>query len=319
MVSTRDALANLAHRIRQEHEASVSGLKHGLQHAIAAGRLLIKAKEECRQKFRHGKWLAWVREQCQMPERSAQAYMRVARTFGAFDSANAQRVADLSFRDSLRFLSIAGTMAKDMPAESVQRFIEHRERNMSKSWYHARTTVKRADHNAERVLRFEQQQTRLLANGGKYVERIPERREWRLVIRPEMTSDEYREREKAVVRNDPELHRLQQKHDELSAKVTACETEAIKLEAAAKKSYDKARTIKRRADAIDEEIHSRAEQIIGPIATLATAYTIRCDETTDAEIAALNDEQRIQRILHAENKMTSYRGTPRSPPRVGVS
>jgi hypothetical protein len=90
--SRRGELGDLAARINAEHEACASTLKRGLQHAIAAGRLLIEAKD----KLKHGGWMRWLRENCQVPERTAQAYMRVARTFGTLEQANTQRVADLS-------------------------------------------------------------------------------------------------------------------------------------------------------------------------------------------------------------------------------
>jgi DUF3102 family protein len=70
-----NSLADLAARIRIEHEACRQALKHGLEHAIAAGELLIEAKKQ----LKHGQWLPWLREHCRTPERTARHYMRLAK------------------------------------------------------------------------------------------------------------------------------------------------------------------------------------------------------------------------------------------------
>jgi hypothetical protein len=67
-------LADLAARIRHEHEAGVLAIKRGLAHAVEAGKLLIEAREQ----IPHGQWLPWLREQCSVPERSARRYMELA-------------------------------------------------------------------------------------------------------------------------------------------------------------------------------------------------------------------------------------------------
>jgi hypothetical protein len=69
-----NSLADLAARIRQEHQAAATAMKRGLEHAIAAGNLLIEAKAL----LKHGEWLPWLRDHVQIPERTAQRYMQVA-------------------------------------------------------------------------------------------------------------------------------------------------------------------------------------------------------------------------------------------------
>jgi hypothetical protein len=69
-----NSLTDLAARIRVEHEACDAALKRGLQHAVAAGKLLIEAKAQ----LKHGQWLPWLREHCGIPERSARRYMQIA-------------------------------------------------------------------------------------------------------------------------------------------------------------------------------------------------------------------------------------------------
>lgn len=67
-------LPELAARIKAEHEQCTVALKRGLQHAVAAGKLLIEAKAQ----LKHGQWLRWLRDQCGIPERTARRYMQAA-------------------------------------------------------------------------------------------------------------------------------------------------------------------------------------------------------------------------------------------------
>jgi hypothetical protein len=71
-VEGSNRLPELAARIKAEHEACTAALKRGIEHAVAAGKLLIEAKAQ----LPHGQWLPWLREHCQIPERSARRYMQ---------------------------------------------------------------------------------------------------------------------------------------------------------------------------------------------------------------------------------------------------
>jgi hypothetical protein len=86
-------LADLAARINNEHQAASGALKQGVLHAIAAGDLLLKAKAQ----LKHGGWLDWLKANCEIPERTVQAYMRLARL--PIEKRNA--VADLPLREAL--------------------------------------------------------------------------------------------------------------------------------------------------------------------------------------------------------------------------
>jgi len=88
-IAGSNSLADLAARIQQEHEAAVSAVKRGCEHAIAAGKLLIEAKDQ----LKHGQWLPWLENHCQVSARTAQTYMQLARL-----APDAQRVADLPLR-----------------------------------------------------------------------------------------------------------------------------------------------------------------------------------------------------------------------------
>ena len=94
LITNESSLDELAARIREEHDAVSVALYDGLRHARAAGMLLIEAKKL----VPHGEWLPWLKANCGTSERTAQAYMKVAK-------ANPQRVADLSFREALNSLA----------------------------------------------------------------------------------------------------------------------------------------------------------------------------------------------------------------------
>jgi hypothetical protein len=73
-LSLSNSLADLAARIRAEHEAATLAIKRGLAHSIAAGKLLNEAKAL----LKHGQWLPWLRDHCVVPLRTAQRYMVLA-------------------------------------------------------------------------------------------------------------------------------------------------------------------------------------------------------------------------------------------------
>lgn len=71
-----NSLADLAARITAEHTAVSTALSDSVRHAVAAGEMLIEAKTQ----VPHGQWLPWLRENCTISERTAQLYMRCAKS-----------------------------------------------------------------------------------------------------------------------------------------------------------------------------------------------------------------------------------------------
>jgi Protein of unknown function (DUF3102) len=71
-LTNQDDLAALALRIKFEHEAAAVAVKSSVDHAIKAGQLLLQAKTL----VQYGNWLPWLRENCDIAERTAQLYMR---------------------------------------------------------------------------------------------------------------------------------------------------------------------------------------------------------------------------------------------------
>ena len=83
----------LAGEINRAHKAAREAAQTSLERAIEAGERLIEAKAL----VAHGQWLPWLKELCDLSERSAQAYMRLARHKDVVNTKSAA-VADLTMR-----------------------------------------------------------------------------------------------------------------------------------------------------------------------------------------------------------------------------
>jgi hypothetical protein len=95
-IEASNSLTDLAARIKAEHEACISALQRGLEHAVAAGELLLEAKAL----IPHGQWLPWLREHAYIPERTAQRYMKIA----PWAADKSDKMADLT-ADAIKSLS----------------------------------------------------------------------------------------------------------------------------------------------------------------------------------------------------------------------
>jgi hypothetical protein len=76
MTQLSNRLPVLAAEIRKAHADVQDAAKTAAERAIAAGHALIEAKTL----VAHGQWLPWLREHCALAERTAQLYMKVARS-----------------------------------------------------------------------------------------------------------------------------------------------------------------------------------------------------------------------------------------------
>jgi hypothetical protein len=281
-IALSNSLADLAARIRQEHEAAESDLTSGLRHAIACGAMLIEAKA----KIGRGLWLGWLAEHCpRISERTAQAYMRVARAFGNLDDIKAKRVADLSYRDALRSLAATASVLKDLPPSSYDR---------------ALARVENHDHvetfrQAVARVRFEDKQNELTLeshamlpplNGRRIrVARNATERKWMLAIGPDVTLTALQERIR-LAREDERVRSLRDEHADLIKR-------AADLEAAAK-------ALRGDANSVGKEIDDQIKEIVGPAKPFTETYDFQCDdETVDAELAALSHKDLRDRLLTA--------------------
>ena len=95
-ITTSDSLVDLAARIRSEHDKVCHSVRASVDHALRVGSLLLEAKKL----VDHGGWIEWVERHCNLSERSAQAYMRIAR-----HPPNPQLSADLTIDATLKALA----------------------------------------------------------------------------------------------------------------------------------------------------------------------------------------------------------------------
>ena len=65
----------LANEIKRAHTGVMDAAKTAAERAIEAGNALIEAKAL----VKHGEWLPFLRDHCEIPERTAQLYMKIAR------------------------------------------------------------------------------------------------------------------------------------------------------------------------------------------------------------------------------------------------
>ena len=82
----------LADEIRRAHADSQRAAQMSVEAAIKAGEALIEAKSH----LKHGEWLPWLRDNCELPARTSSHYMRLARHREEIGNA-----ADLTIRGAL--------------------------------------------------------------------------------------------------------------------------------------------------------------------------------------------------------------------------
>jgi len=100
-MQTNDELHDLAAQINAEHLVAKGFAVKAVEHAMLAGKLLVEAKG----KLGHGGWLPWLKANCEVSERTAQAYMRLALKVPELDVDTRNAVADLPLREALCLLA----------------------------------------------------------------------------------------------------------------------------------------------------------------------------------------------------------------------
>lgn len=94
-------LTSLAQRINEANQNALASSKKAILYAIECGEALINAKSL----VKHGEWQSWLKNNCEVSERTAQNYMKLATEYPSIEDAKAQRVADLSIREAIKELS----------------------------------------------------------------------------------------------------------------------------------------------------------------------------------------------------------------------
>ena len=107
-ITRSNSLVDLAARIRAEHLATSEALKSSVEHAIKAGELLLEAKAQ----LKHGQWLPWLSQHCELSERSAQLYMRIAKNREAIGEQIRNGVADLTLNQAAALLVMTSDVRK---------------------------------------------------------------------------------------------------------------------------------------------------------------------------------------------------------------
>jgi hypothetical protein len=101
-----EELSQLATKAKEAHLRVVNAPRVVLQHAITAGHALNEAKN----KVGHGKWLAWLKENCpDISDRTAERYMKLAEGQARLDKkledkAKFDIVSNLTINEALRLI-----------------------------------------------------------------------------------------------------------------------------------------------------------------------------------------------------------------------
>jgi hypothetical protein len=108
---------DLAAAIKREHKLHLEAARQSLKHAIAAGKLLLKAKAK---HGRHGKWMSWRKKNIRhIPERTCSHYMLLARN-EAKVLAKSATVADLTVRAAMAAVGKTPSYEWYTPAKYVE-------------------------------------------------------------------------------------------------------------------------------------------------------------------------------------------------------
>lgn len=75
-LTLNNRLPILAAEIQRAHEGVLDAAKTTAERAIDAGKALLEAKKL----VGHGRWQRWLCEHCRLPERTAQFYMKIAKS-----------------------------------------------------------------------------------------------------------------------------------------------------------------------------------------------------------------------------------------------
>jgi hypothetical protein len=146
-LSEIERLDTLAARINAEHRACETAVNAALEHALAAGDLLLEAKSKCP----HGTWQGWLEENFDGSVRTAQAYMRVAARRDEVEAAKTQSSAPLSLDGALRALSAPKEEAQPSLAELEAKAEAARTRALDGTYEAAEALIEIAGINPDRL------------------------------------------------------------------------------------------------------------------------------------------------------------------------
>jgi len=199
-ITGSNSLADLAARIKTEHEAAESCMRESLKHSINAGNLLLEAKAQ----LKHGQWLRWLRDHVEISTRTAQLYMQLAKAPELKDDSKyATPVAHLPVREVAALIAYPTKQLRHM------RLVERR------------AAVGDMLETPPALLPTPQGRKMRVARNAK-------KRQWLLAVGPDISRAELKEREKAA-RNMPAVQKLQQQQDDLKQQADELEAQAKAL------------------------------------------------------------------------------------------
>ena len=291
------ALDALADRINSEHEACHASMQKGLEHALKAGTLLLEVKAG----LPHGEWLPWLGKNCpEVKKRTAQAYMRLARELPKFEPEKAQRVAHLSMRDAVKYISQGVKVVADLQDQDIDVAFERIEQG-DESWL---------PHVAKRIeverLQAESRSVPVALVPVTDAERkITVRREiderarddsrrfmWTISKGPNLAGMQVAERVEAL--------RGQATHKDRQAAIDEIKARAARLRAEAEALEQEAVNEKRH---MDEALRSDLETQHGPAHVYTETLTRWVDEPTDTWLATLDQDQAVRAITEMNAPM----------------
>jgi hypothetical protein len=124
-MTTSTELDELAAEIRRHHSAA----KDAIKHAVEAGRLLLQAKAKLKAQGKsHGKWLPWLRENCEISERTAQDYMQAAAAIDAMKNAEPAFLENLTLHGFLKMLRESGDESDQKKTSKYLATVPHKKR-----------------------------------------------------------------------------------------------------------------------------------------------------------------------------------------------
>jgi hypothetical protein len=81
-VAVANSLIQYSSSINEEHRLAFLCAREAVAHAKAAGELLLQAKRE----IKHGEWVQWIEDNCEVSPRVAQSYMRIAENWDVIEA-----------------------------------------------------------------------------------------------------------------------------------------------------------------------------------------------------------------------------------------
>jgi hypothetical protein len=103
-IEKSNSLTDLAARIRTEHETIRRIMADAVKRAMNAGDMLLEAKKQLKEQGQgYGYWMPWLEKHCDMSQRTANLYMRLAKNRKVIEASG--DIAGLTLNAAARLLA----------------------------------------------------------------------------------------------------------------------------------------------------------------------------------------------------------------------